>query len=217
MKALTRPSLRRNASTKQRPFPHRRLCCPLGSSSTTAASDAHPARHPLPEVIGYRARCSGDNLAGHRAGEGLPSSRRHYLNVPRPIRRGVLGGCASRLFTASMAFAVISAARLPLLPPSRAEPLTTLQASLNAADRPVAPPCRAFDAALRRRAFPPEAGSLLPGLLAATRTGLPPASDDELTLDQVKSNDHLQQAGRTSRICVGTSERDRHAYHERRR
>jgi len=38
---------------------------------------------------------------------------------------------------------------------------------------------RAFDAALRRQAFPPDAGSLLPGLLAATRTGLPPASDDE--------------------------------------
>ena len=39
-----------------------------------------------------------------------------------------------------MAFAVISAARLPLLPPSRAGPLTTLQASLHAADRIVAPP-----------------------------------------------------------------------------
>jgi hypothetical protein len=38
----------RNASTKQRPFPHRRLCCPLGSTSTTAASDAHPAHCPLP-------------------------------------------------------------------------------------------------------------------------------------------------------------------------
>jgi hypothetical protein len=38
----------RDAQTKQRPFPHRRLCCPLGSTSTTAASDAHPARHPLP-------------------------------------------------------------------------------------------------------------------------------------------------------------------------
>ena len=35
------------------------------------------------------------NFAGHRAGEGLPSSRRHYLNVPRPIRRRVLGGCDS--------------------------------------------------------------------------------------------------------------------------
>src|SRR5438552_15858516 len=42
------------------------------------------------------------------------------------------------------------------------------------------PSCRAFDAALRRRAFPPDAGSLLPGPLAATRTGLTPAGDDEL-------------------------------------
>src|SRR6266851_208705 len=32
------------------------------------------------------------------------------------------------------------------------------------------PPSRAFDAGLRRRAFPPDAASLLPGLLAATRT-----------------------------------------------
>jgi len=39
---------------------------------------------------------------------------------------------------------------------------------------------RAFDAALRRRAFPPDTGSLLPGPLAATRTGLSPVGDDEL-------------------------------------
>ena len=39
-----------------------------------------------------------------------------------------------------MAFAVLSAARLPLLPPSRAGPLTTLQTSRNAADRSVASP-----------------------------------------------------------------------------
>ena len=32
--------------------------------------------------------------AGCRAGEGLPSSRRHCLNVPCPIRRGVPHGCA---------------------------------------------------------------------------------------------------------------------------
>jgi hypothetical protein len=41
---------------------------------------------------------------------------------------------------------------------------------------------RALDAALRRRAFPPDAGSLLPGPLAATRTGLPPAGDGELQI-----------------------------------
>src|SRR3954470_15884410 len=78
-----------------------------------------------------------------------------------------------------MAFAVISAARLPLLPPSRAGPLTTLQTSRDAADRPVAPPRRAFDTGLRPGPFPDRAASLLPGLLAATRTGLAPASDDE--------------------------------------
>src|SRR3954462_532735 len=43
------------------------------------------------------------------------------------------------------------------------------------------PPCRAFDTGLRPDPFPHRAASLLPGLLAATRTGLPPASDDELT------------------------------------
>ena len=52
-------------------------------------------------------------------------------------------------------------------------------------------PQRALDAALRPRAFPPEAGSLLPGLLTATRAGLAPAGDDELMLDQLL-NKHLQ-------------------------
>jgi hypothetical protein len=39
--------------------------------------------------------------------------------------------CNFGIFTASMAFTVLTAARLPLLPPSRAGPLTTLQAALN--------------------------------------------------------------------------------------
>jgi hypothetical protein len=90
-----------------------------------------------------------------------------------------------------MAFAVNSAARL-LLFPSRG-PLTTRQASRDAADRSVAPPDGAFDAGLRRRAFPPGAASLLPGLLAATRTGLAPAGDDELVMDQVTSRHHLHR------------------------
>ena len=38
----------------------------------------------------------------------------------------------------------------------------------------------AFDTGLRPRPFPDEAASLLPGPLAATRTGLSPAGDDEL-------------------------------------
>src|ERR1700747_2697779 len=39
----------------------------------------------------------------------------------------------------------------------------------------------AIDAGLRPGPFPSRAASLLPGLLAATRTGLSPAGDDELT------------------------------------
>ena len=39
---------------------------------TTAASDAHPARHPLPEVIGYRARRSGGNSQATGPGRASP-------------------------------------------------------------------------------------------------------------------------------------------------
>ena len=63
----------------------------------------------------------------------------------------------------------------------KTRPLTAPQASRHAMDRIVAPPTGAFDAGLRPGPFPGRAASLLPGLLAATRTGLPPAGDDELT------------------------------------
>jgi hypothetical protein len=52
-----------------------------------------PGQRPLPgssPVIGRRAPV---NIRNHRAGDGLPSSRRHLLNVPRPLRRGVPHGC----------------------------------------------------------------------------------------------------------------------------
>jgi hypothetical protein len=80
--------------------------------------------------------------------------------------------------------------------PPRSRPpagtLTTRQTSLDAADWQVAPPpCGALDAGLRPDPFPGRAASLLPGLLTATRTGLPPAGNDELMLNQVIYN-HLQ-------------------------
>ena len=36
------------------PSHHRQLCCPPGSTGTTAASGAHPADSPLPGSVGYR-------------------------------------------------------------------------------------------------------------------------------------------------------------------
>jgi hypothetical protein len=80
-----------------------------------------------------------------------------------------------------MAFTVTPAARHLLSPPAGG-PITTRQASLQATDRRVAPPNGAFDAGLRPDPFPDQAASLLPSLLAATRTGLTPAGDDELML-----------------------------------
>src|SRR5216684_9375612 len=68
----------------------------------------------------------------------------------------------------------------------RAGTLTARQASLNATDRSVAPPTRALDAGLRPGPFPDRTASLLPGLLAATRTGLTPAGDDELTNSKIR-------------------------------
>ena len=159
-----------------------RLRRPPGSRATSRLS------------TGYRARRS-DASRSRRAGEGLPSSRRHPLNVPRPLRRGVPQGCKSRLFTPSMAFTLRDRARLSLAPTSRWVTLTTRQASRDATDHAVAPPNGACDAGLRPGPFPDRAASLLPGLLAATRTGLTPAGDDELLLDQVISIDHLQPLG----------------------
>jgi hypothetical protein len=105
--------------------------------------------------------------------------------------------CTSRSSAPSMAFALYSGARHSLFPPNRTDTLTTPQASRHATDRTVAPPIRAFDTGLRRRTFPSDAASLLPGRLAATRTGLTPASDDELTT-QDDLHGHLQSAGHTN-------------------
>ena len=79
-----------------------------------------------------------------------------------------------------MAFAPDSRGSALPIPHPQAGPLTTRQASRNAADRSFAPPNGAFDTGLRPDPFPDRAASLLPGLLTATRTGLTPASDNEL-------------------------------------
>ena len=67
----------------------------------------------------------------------------------------------------------------------------------SATDRSVASPNGAFDAGLRPDPFPDQTASLLPGLLAATRTGLTPAGDDELLTRSQPLDDHLLITGRT--------------------
>src|SRR6266550_2996795 len=53
--------------------------------------------------------------------------------------------------------------------------------------RPGWPPTSRLDTGLRPGPFPRQAASLLPGSLAITRTGLPPAGGDELTAE----SDHV--------------------------
>src|SRR5216683_3959788 len=183
------------------PSHHRRLCCPPGSTGTTAASDAHPASSPFPEVIGYRTPRSGDTIRRPPGRGGPPQF------PPPPSMRSAphTPGSPSRLrFQALRRFHGLHPDFGGLgtpCPRPRTGPLTTPQASRHATDRIVAPPCRAFDAGLRPRPFPGEAASLLPGLLAATRTGLTPAGDDELTNSKIHhgttSRCHLRSAGRT--------------------
>src|SRR5271165_1312525 len=159
-----------------------RLRHPPGTTSTSRLT------------AGYRTRTSGRTRSIGPPGRGgspqfpPPPSERSEPHTP-----GGSSGLKSRVYAPSMAFAVTTAARLLLFPPQGGV-LTTRQASLDASDRSAAPPNRAFDAALRPRAFPPEAGSLLPGLLTVTRAGLAPAGADELMLDQLL-NKHLQLLG----------------------
>ncbi len=53
------------------------------------------------------------------------------------------------------------------------------------------PQLQAFDTPLQRKAFPPRTGSLLPGALALTRTGLAPAGEHELARVRLFPRPHL--------------------------
>jgi len=114
--------------------PARSKRAPAGGRAWKRAG-SEPSRLRLPPgtpptsrlLTGYRAPL----IRGHRspasAGEGLPSSRHHLLNVPCPVRRTVPRGCTSRVFTASMAFAVITAARHCHVPQRRGRLRFTLR------------------------------------------------------------------------------------------
>jgi hypothetical protein len=89
-----------------------------------------------------------------------PTVRTFHLGVPSGPCRGVLDGCASKVFPASLAFdaqrAPAARTRLPLVPRRclRGFNLTTRQSSRNATDRAFArPPCEDFVSGLHRRDF----------------------------------------------------------------
>jgi hypothetical protein len=75
----------------------------------------------------------------------------------------------------------------------------TIQAGANTIT--AAPACRVLDAGLRPGPFPDDTASLLPDLLAATRTGLSPAGNDELTNTKIH---HGLRHGVTSRAAGRT-------------
>ena len=132
-------------------------------------------------------------LPDHRRLYSQPLRQPHFRRPAGPGRASPVPAVTIRTFHALYAGEFIRAALpgstpLPWPSPngtglgSPSNTSTTRQASLDAADRSVAHPRRMLDAALRPRAFPPATGSLLPGLLAATRTGPTPAGDDELAV-----------------------------------
>ena len=87
-----------------------------------------------------------------------------------------------------MAFALISGARHSLHPTHNGQTSNDAAGFASCYGPLGRSPTRAFDTGLRPCRFPHKAASLLPGHLAATRTGLTPASDDELT-----TKDHLHK------------------------
>jgi hypothetical protein len=173
------PPPHQHASTKQWPFPRRRLCCPPGSIGTTATSDAYPARFHFPgsPVIGRDAPARLRSPLGRGGPLQFPPSlpaRSEPLTPGSPSRLRLQGLHRFR--------GLRPYPRGPALPrprPHEQGGITTRQATLHVTDRTVARPHRALDAGLRPGPFPDETASLLPGLLTATRTGLPPASNDE--------------------------------------
>ena len=172
--ALTRSSLLRRASMKQGSFPPAGLCCPGRRTTTTPSDCLSAARHfPGSPVIGRHA--SRTPQAG--AEEALSSSQDNLLTVPRPYAGGFMAPAPGSQVP-SMAFASHTGSA-PSWPLTRVS-LRRSQASLDAADRPVAAPSQGLRRSASTPGSRPTPGAALPGTLASPRTGLPPAGCREL-------------------------------------
>jgi len=118
------PEVSRSRANEAAALPSPQVVLSCGSTGTTTASDSLPAaaHFPAPHRLQDRAFRAFPQDAS--SGEGLSSSRRHHLNVPRPLTPESPSRLHPRIFTASMAFAVNRPARLS------PRCLTTRQASL---------------------------------------------------------------------------------------
>jgi hypothetical protein len=148
-------------------------------------------------VIGRPASGDINPHAGHRAGQGLSCSRRYYPDVPRPLRRGVLRRLHIQVFSAFHGLH-------PEVPGS-ALPLSVSRRDFDDAAGFAScygpPGCSPFKG-FRRWASTPtvtrDAASLLQGRLAATPTGLTPASNDEHGQPSTAHAINLQPSGHTA-------------------
>ena len=123
----------------------RRVVLSTSITATMPSSDFRSTLHHFTgsPLIGFAAtEHRRAATCGHNAGAetDLSCSVMSCTTVPPSIRRRVPGCCTSKVFTPSMAFAPVVRARLPLFPLASRGRLTTLQGSLDAADRLLARP-----------------------------------------------------------------------------
>jgi hypothetical protein len=159
---------------------------------------------PRSSVIGRHAPATLPQVTGLGRNSPVPAATIDTFRAPYA---GSPSRLHARICTASMAFTLISGARHSLSPPE--DETSNGAAGFASCYGPHRrSPCRALDAGLRAGPFPDRAASLLPGLLAATRTGLPPAGDDELTNTKIHhgttSRCHLPFCWAHERSRLGT-------------
>ena len=113
-----------------------------------------PLRLPFRSLPFHRLAYRVALYGFRRAEEGLPSSEHNCPYMPIPLHRRVLPRCTSRVFTRSMAFAVMHGARLSLVP--FGSDLTMRQDSLHVTACKFASPFWAFHRCSILRLSPPD-------------------------------------------------------------